>query len=243
MRVLRIAVWSVAASLLIAGAASADVQLSIVDGRVSLVARNATVGQILAEWARIGQTKIVNGERVPGGPVTLELQGVPEAEALDTILRSASGFMAAPRANPVPNASRFDRIVVMPTSVAPPAAPARAGGAPPPVFPQPGFQPTQIPVPGAEEDAEGERPGPARPPVFNTFPPQQAPGQVISSNPGVVPPVPYSVPQQPQSGTTATSPFMGVSTPGMIVQPPQQQPNQPLGPGQVRRPGGPEQKN
>ncbi len=240
MRVLRIGVWSVAASLLAAGAASADVQLAIANGRVSLVARDATVGQILAEWARVGQTKIVNAERVPGGPVTLELQGVPEREALDTILRSASGFMAAPRANPVPNASRFDRIVVMPTSVAPPAAPARAVGAPPPVFPQPGFQPTQSPAVLADEE-EGERPGPARPPVFNTFPPQQAPGQVISSSPGVVPvQTPYPVPQQPQSGTTQSSPFLGVATPGMIVQPP---PQQPLGPGQVRRPGGPEQKN
>jgi len=31
-------------------------QLTIQDGRVSLIAKDATVRQILAEWARIGQT-------------------------------------------------------------------------------------------------------------------------------------------------------------------------------------------
>ena len=40
--------------------ASADVQLTIQNGRVSLVAKDATVRQILTEWARVGDTKIVN---------------------------------------------------------------------------------------------------------------------------------------------------------------------------------------
>ena len=77
---------------------SADVQLTIQDGRVSLVAKDATVRQILAEWARVGQTKIVNVERIPGGPVTLQLTDVPEQQALDMLLRSVSGYLAAPRA-------------------------------------------------------------------------------------------------------------------------------------------------
>jgi hypothetical protein len=41
--------------------------LSIHDGRVSIVAKDATVRQILTEWARVGRTKIVNVERIPGG--------------------------------------------------------------------------------------------------------------------------------------------------------------------------------
>ena len=52
-------------------AASADVELSIHDGRVTIVAKDATVRQILTEWARVGRTKIVNVERIPGGPMTL----------------------------------------------------------------------------------------------------------------------------------------------------------------------------
>src|SRR5512142_2498287 len=125
MRIMKLAMWSLGVVILTAATVSADVQLSINDGRVSLVAKDATVRQILAEWSRVGQTRIVNAERVPGGPVTLELHDVPEAQALDTILRSVSGFMAAPRAVPVANASRFDRIIVMPTSAAPASAPAR----------------------------------------------------------------------------------------------------------------------
>ena len=64
---------------------------------MSLSAKNATVGQILAEWAKVGQTKIVNAERVGGGPMTLELTDVPEAEALEILLRSAGGYVLAPR--------------------------------------------------------------------------------------------------------------------------------------------------
>src|SRR2546421_12231808 len=111
--------------LLVASTASAEVQLSIHDGRVTLVATNVTVRQILTEWARVGQTKIVNVERIPGGPITLELRNVSEQEALDVLLRSVSGYMTAPRAAVVANASAFDRIIVMPTSVAP-RAPAGA---------------------------------------------------------------------------------------------------------------------
>ena len=68
------------------------------DGRVSIVAKDATLRQILAEWAKVGQTKILNGDRVPGGPLTLQLNNVPEAQALDTLLRTVSGYLASPRA-------------------------------------------------------------------------------------------------------------------------------------------------
>ena len=90
-------------------------------GRVTVTAKNATVGQILAEWAKVGQTKIVNAERVPGGPVTLELKDVPEAEALEVLLRSAGGYVLAPRRMETANASRYDRILILPQSAPSPA--------------------------------------------------------------------------------------------------------------------------
>src|SRR3954468_11207547 len=112
---LRTAALALSASLAFALPANAEVQLSLRDGRVTLVARDATVRQILAEWARVGKTKIVNGERIPGGPLTLELKDVPEAEALDVLLRTLSGYIAAPRAALVADASLYDSILVMPT--------------------------------------------------------------------------------------------------------------------------------
>ena len=123
--------------------AAAEVQLTINNGRVSISAKNATVSQILAEWAKIGQTRIVNGERVSGGPVTLELTDVSEIEAIEVLLRSAGGYLLAPRAAAIANGSRFDRILILPTSGAPrPSAVAT----PAPAFPQPQFtQPSPQP--------------------------------------------------------------------------------------------------
>src|SRR5215510_49116 len=82
-------------------AAAQVVNLEFKDGRVKLVTENATVSQILAEWAKRGRTTIVNGERIPGPPATLQLVDVPEREALDVILRGASGYMVAERETPV----------------------------------------------------------------------------------------------------------------------------------------------
>jgi hypothetical protein len=251
MNKMRVAAIGAAAWLLAGSAAFADVQISLQDGRVTLVAKDATVRQILTEWARIGQTTIVNVERIPGGPVTLELTNVPEQEALDVLLRSLSGYMAAPRADASSGVSHFDRIVVMPTS-APPRAPVSAAP-PPPTFtqPQPQFvQPQFQPPPPDDEDSDDERPAPAVPvptprgPVFNTFPaPPVNPQANPAGGPGVYPPQPQMPGQQPPSATP-TAPFGGVAVPGMVVQPPQQQQGQP---GQQpvvgqppRRPGGPE---
>ena len=50
--------------------ASAAVRLSIHDGLVWLIADRATVAQVLAEWARVGQTQIVNGARLPEGQLS-----------------------------------------------------------------------------------------------------------------------------------------------------------------------------
>ena len=58
---MKTALIGVAAWLLAVSTAFADVQLTMQNGRVSLVARDATVRQILAEWARVGHTKIEIG--------------------------------------------------------------------------------------------------------------------------------------------------------------------------------------
>jgi hypothetical protein len=221
---------ALAVSALIASTASADVRLTINNGRVTLSAQNATVGQILAEWARVGRTKIVNAERIAGGPLTLELANVPEREALQVLLRSVSGYVAAPRAETIANASQFDRILVMPTSSpARPPAPGPAGPTfqqpqfTPPPFQMPQFQTPQFPPAAArvDDDDDGDQPAPSVPPngipqiprgpVFNTFPP-----------PRIATP---QAPTGPAASPTPTAPA-GVSTPGMVVPVPQQ-------PGQV----------
>ncbi len=218
-----------------ASTASADVRLSIDNGRVSLVATNATLRQILAEWEKVGQTKIVNLERVPGGPQTLELQNMPEDQALDLLLRPVTGYLAAPRALAIANTSRFDRIVVMPTIAAPPRAVAAA---PSPTFNAP-------PPTSNDDDRDDEGPAPnvvptpnPRGPVFNSFPQPRVvnPQSEPTSVPGAYPPQ-QADPDGSDPGVNPGVPSMppgAVSTPGMIA--PSPAPGQPGAP--VRRPGG-----
>src|SRR5947199_273211 len=144
-RLLALGTFTLAFAVAASSTASADVRLTIQDGRVSLVAKDATLRQILAEWARVGQTKIVNAERVPGGPVTLQLTNVPEEQALATLLRSLTGYVAAPRPTDAGNLSQFDRIVVVPTIAAAPAAQCRDAQ----------WHPADGAVPGRANGADG----------------------------------------------------------------------------------------
>lgn len=231
-------ICAIAACLLTASAASADVQIILKDGRVSITAKDATVRQILTEWARVGQTNVVNVDRIPGGPLTLELTNMPEGQALDVLLRSVSGYVAAPRQTSVANLSVFDRIIVMATVAAP--RPAAVAGQPAPVFQQPQFTPQ--PQPADDEPDEPSAPNvqmnPPRGPVFNTFPPPQvgAPNAPFGG--------PGGAPRQPQAapvtfGATPSAPAGGgVSVPGMVPQP-AVQPGMIMPPGTQGQPGQP----
>jgi hypothetical protein len=240
MRIIKMAATAAVILLVTGSTAFADVQLSVRNGRVTIVATNATVRQILAEWARVGQTRIVNAERIPGGPINLQLNDVPEEQALDILLRSVSGYMAAPRPTVVGNLSRYDRILVMPTA-APARQPLAAAAAP--VFqqqsvPQPGEDNDQVVTGNPNQPATSVIP-PARGPVFTTF--QTAPA---ASTPGVVQPptapagtatfVPApngGQPEAPAPSPNATAPssapaVVGAPRPGMVIAPPAPQPGQ-----------------
>lgn len=136
----------VAVALLPARADAQNLKLQIQDGRVTLEAQNVPVRQILAEWARVGGAKIVNGEKVAGAPLTLQLQAMPERQALDIILRGVSGYMLAARQVGT-GVSAFDRIMILPTSSAPRnAGPAPGGNAFGRPMPQPAMPVQADPV-------------------------------------------------------------------------------------------------
>jgi hypothetical protein len=92
---------------------AAGLKMTINDGRISIDAQDVTIRQILAEWARLGKTQIVNLERVTSGPITLKIEDVPEKEALEVILRTVPGHMAVPRVTYLPGASVYDRILIL----------------------------------------------------------------------------------------------------------------------------------
>lgn len=246
---MRTTLFAVALSVLLAlpAAAQSAVKVSFQPGgRVTVEATAATVRSILNEWAKNGGTKVMGADKVSGAPVTLKLVNVPEAQALEIILRSVAGYMAAP-AKIATGPSIYDRILIMATTSAPPPAANR----PTPNAPgNTAFNGTQrfIPPRVAEQKEADEQDepdeNPPSPPVF-TFP---QPGlqnngfQPGFNQPGMVNTVPQS--NQPivinpavQQPAPAFQPGMpiGVSQPGMMV--PAPQPQQPAQPGMIRPPG------
>ena len=242
-------VWFLCPALLLLAAvhpaaAQQPVALQFHGGLVTLRAQNAPVRAILAEWARLGGATIVNGDRVVGPPVTLELTGVPERQALDIVLRNVAGYMLAPRRAGASGPSAFDRVMILPTSVAPrtpppasPAAGSRPGLRRPPVLPRPpDAQESTIDMSQPEDsaaDAEAQTPQPGtpidprrvpRPFIRRPLPPGAAPAP--GTPPGANQEEPAETPPTPAQGTAAptpTNPF-GVpigssSTPGVVVVP------------------------
>ncbi len=225
-------------------ASAQQLSLDIRDGLVTLQATNVPVRQVLAEWARVGGTRVVGGDRVTGAPLTLSLEGVPEAKALDIVLRGAAGYVAAARSVPGSGRSAYDRIMVLATST-PPAAgaspAASAGGrAMPRAF---GAPPAVEPPDTADYDVGEPEPAAEMPPVnpfanafgqpgtTNTFgqPPNNPFAQPMPQNPFGQPMQPQGgqglfVPVQPQAQPPSQPAFgvIGSPTPGVIQQPPGQ---------------------
>jgi hypothetical protein len=97
-------------------AAQEPLRLTIRDGRVTLQATNESLRAILDAWADVGETRIINADRVPDARVTLQLHEVPEREALDTLLRGVSGYILALRDSSSTGASQYDRVVILVTN-------------------------------------------------------------------------------------------------------------------------------
>ena len=223
-----------------APAAAQQLTVAFHDGLVTIDANSVPVRAILNEWAKQGGTRMIGVERISGAPLTVKLIDVPEATALDVILRSVAGYMAAPRSAGV-GPSIYDRVLVMATSSTPPPA----TNVRPTPQPNPAFNGTQRFVPpqrqaSEDDEAREEDPTPPNPPVF-TFPGAAAPGgqatfpgnvpqqqmqpMIINPNTGNY--------QQPQiipapGGQPSPTPF-GSSTPGVINAPPAQPGQRPPG--------------
>jgi hypothetical protein len=213
-------------------ALAGEVKVSFSNGLVTIVATNATPRQILAEWARQGQVQITNLDRLAGGPVTVQMTAVPEAQALETLLRGTAGYVAAPRVESMVAASGYDRIMLMPGAA--PAMPA-AGTSSGPAVNMSGGRGRLSNPPAydamTDDDAETVRQLLSAGRDANRSDPyrQPGPGQVVT--PGIMPPSyansPYGgVPSSPATdpaaaGASRRPATLGASTPGVLTQPPQ----------------------
>jgi hypothetical protein len=139
-------------------------------GRVTLVAQNVTVSEILAEWSRKGGTKIQGAERLAGGPMLIPMQfdQRPELEVIEALTRGAAGVSVAPRRAGTPGASQFETVYILATSAATQASPYSS--APSMTVQQPirGVPDEEIPpvtAPGAPGNGQQAPPAAPRPPA------------------------------------------------------------------------------
>jgi hypothetical protein len=189
-------------------ATAQQLTLHIVDGLVTLEATNVPVRQILNEWAKIGGTTVVGADKITGAPVTMKFAGVPERQALDTVLRNVAGFMAATRLpSATPGASVYDRILILPS------APVSTG-----------TNASARPTPGMPNGMAGTQRNVRVPPRPPNLPPQAEPDEPVIEEPD---PADTGVPQQPvfsfpgpqgQPGTPANPVFVPVPNTGSTTQ-------------------------
>jgi hypothetical protein len=178
--------------------------------------------RILAEWSRVGGTLIVNCERVPsGGPLTLTVKDMPEEQVLEILLRAAGGYVAVARSAaavaPQSGASRFERIVILPSGT-PGREAVRTAAPPGPVYPQPPMPVYPVLTPsGAERviGADGQ-------PVADDQEDAPAARPLVGSMPPGFSPPPDAPPNQPAPVTPSATPSVpgGTPRPGMIIPPP-----------------------
>ena len=188
-------------------------QLSIKDGRITLITQDAPLRQILEEWSRVGKTEIVNIDRLSGPSLTLELVDAPEREALDILLRSATGYLVTPRLTADTSGSLFHRVLIMV-----PTAPSAAMASNRPVASAPSPAPAQPAMPTDDGMAPGFDQGAGRPPetMFNYANPLESQQQMGAQGGAAMMP---GAPGQDEDNAFGVAP--GATTPGAIVQPPQ----------------------
>lgn len=119
--------WVLAIALLGCGSAAAalpvqqqqpqqplPVEISFSAGRVSLLASDAPVGDLLAAWAREGHAELAGAEYLGTRRITLRLTNAAEADALRAIVGSAGWYFTVGRDAPAASESAFQRIVIRP---------------------------------------------------------------------------------------------------------------------------------
>ena len=185
---------------LAAPASAGELKLTMQDGRVTIIADNVPLRQILQEWARVGQTQILNVDKLSNQTVTMQLVNASERDALDVLLRSANGYIAAPRAVAAAGAAGFDRITIF---VSTKAAPAQSANAQVPTFQRP-------PMPDDSDE-----------PINVAVPPQMlnpnanVNGQPYPGAPPSIPPQLQQLQQQQQMMQQQMLQQQGLQAPGM----------------------------
>lgn len=201
-------------------ARAGEVRVSFANGRVTIIAENATLPDILNEWSRVGGSTFVNVDKItPSELLTLRIENETELRAIDILLRSTAGYVVGPQARTSTSVSAVTRVLIMPGR-RPQEYPAPLVSAAPAPVANPELQQFLAARPPKPDDdgavarqtppaAPAAQPGPvgSSSPLDNTRT-QSGPtrGMTTSSRPGVMiggqsrPGVPRPTPTQPKPG-------------------------------------------
>ena len=177
-----------------APATERKLELTFDRGKVTLIARNVTLQEILAEWARKGSCPFNGADKIMGGKLPpLQYENQPELTVLQSLLRSVSAYIPSPRRVGNPGASMFEAVQVLASSKAT-TAPMMSGSSMPiaaPLMPQGNpmdeIPPiVSVPNPGQQQPPQNQpaagpptQPGvylPSTPPGRGGVPPTTGPG-------------------------------------------------------------------
>ena len=211
--------------------------LTIDGGRVTLVATDASIRDILTAWADLGGTQVVGADELSGPLVSVDLREVSEAAALRTLLRSAAGYVAAPRREGSEGRSQFDRILILATSRSS-SSPRVAAVSPSPPSVQGAPGPPRVISPQVEDPLaelqrlddsqmldeirdlqrllQGGAPPPVPPATIGGFGSIASPGGSSQS----LSPTPGTVIQSPSGAGAIGSPFEALGLPDLSEAPP-----------------------
>lgn len=98
-------------------------------GRVTIVATDVLVSDVLNEWGRAGGTIVKGAETLPAARISLRLVDTPEVEALQSILGSSGGYIFTRHGERAAGRSDLKSLTVSPSSGKPPV-PVQAAAAP-----------------------------------------------------------------------------------------------------------------
>lgn len=210
-----------------------DVRIAFANGRVSVIADNATITEILREWERVGGSRFVNAEKIPAMErLTLRLENETEARAIEVVLRSVAGYVIAPKKPGAVAVSAIGNVLILPTSRA--ASYAQAPPAPISVVPNAANQ-DMGPVPVNAGQPRPDDDGPTRREV-----PPPAPAPMSAGTPApTAANTPLGQVNPLQGVQTQSLPGLGTVTSSQPGQPPPRQGGRPvITPTQPRRGGG-----
>jgi hypothetical protein len=179
-------------------------------GNVTLIAQGVTLQDIFVEWTRLGGCYFRDAEKLPRTMlVPLRFEGVPELKVIDSLLRSAAGYMVAPRTTRTVGASAFEIVQILPTTTAAATGTYAPLNMPPPM-PTAGSPDDEIPpvTPVGQQPQRGADPA--------NRPAPSSVGVPASSVFVPIQPVPSAQPGQPGPGQSTTGP----GRPGQTAPPP-----------------------